>query len=300
MAAQGADDRTTAPALLEAWAPVEQELRRFLSDRRAELAAIDASAAVLVDEVVRLVDAGGKRIRPALCVWAHRAAGGSGGSPIVRAAAALELLHTFALIHDDVMDRSAERRGVPSTPAWFASHAPPGVDSRDYGVSVAILAGDLAAALAERQMRTCGASGEPLRVGLGRFDRMRAEMAAGQLLDLAGPGTGPGADRVAVLKTASYTTDGPVLVGTALAGAPPPVEEPLRRYARRLGEAFQLRDDVLDGDAGPEAADRVNALVDRAVASLDGAPLDAAGARGLAELASLLRIDAVARARGRG
>ena len=296
MVAPGADDQVTARSLLDVRAPVDAELRGFLADRRAEVFGVDPSAVVLVEEVLRLLSAGGKRIRPAMCVWAHRAAGGSDGPVIVRAAAALELLHTFALIHDDVMDRSLRRRGVDSTPAWFAGRAPPSVDPQTHGVSVAILVGDLAAALADRLMRTCGASEGPLRVALGRFDRMRVEMAAGQLLDLQGLGAGPNAERVASLKTASYTTEGPVLVGTALAEARPGIEEPLRRYASLLGEAFQLRDDVLDGDAGPDAADRVNALVGRALAELEGAPLAAHGAAGLAELASLLRID-VAQAR---
>ena len=81
---------------------------------------MDARAAVLTDELLRLLAAGGKRIRPALCVYAHRAAGGSDGPPITKAAAALELLHTFALVHDDVMDRTDESRGVESTHVRFA------------------------------------------------------------------------------------------------------------------------------------------------------------------------------------
>jgi geranylgeranyl diphosphate synthase type I len=271
--------------------PVDAELAGFLLERRAELAGMDPDAPALVDEIRRLIDAGGKRIRPALCFWAHRAAGGGGGPVVVRAAAALELLHTFALIHDDVMDASGERRGVASTHARFAVEAPAGVDPAGYGTSVAILVGDLAAALSERLLRTCDAPRGSLDLALGRFDRMRTEMAAGQLLDLRRSGAGGASGRVAALKTSSYTTEGPVLIATALAGATPAVESPLRAYARLVGEAFQLRDDVLDGEAGPDAAGRVNGLIDRGCDALAGAPLDAEGRASLAALAGMLRLE---------
>ncbi|HSJ49703.1 MAG TPA: polyprenyl synthetase family protein [Actinomycetota bacterium] len=283
-------ERSAAGALLaNVRDRVDAELEQLLGERRVELAALDRSAVALVDEIRRLLAAGGKRLRPALCLWAHRAAGGVDGPVVLRAAAALELLHTFALIHDDVMDRSELRRGVASSWAWFADAAPPATDPITYGTSVAILVGDLAAVLAEQTLRTCGAPPPPLALALDRFDRMRTEMAAGQLLDVRGAGAEP--DRVAALKTSSYTAEGPVLIATALAEAGPAVDGPLRVYARLVGEAFQLRDAVLDGDAEPDAATRVNELIDRATQVLVGAPLDARGANGLAELAGLLRLE---------
>jgi geranylgeranyl diphosphate synthase type I len=280
---------TTATTLLtDVRVLVDEELDRFLRQRGVELAALDPAAVALVDEVRRLLGAGGKRLRPAVCLWAHRAAGGAGGPAVVRAAAALELLHTFALIHDDVMDGSAERRGVPSTWARFAASAPPGTDPARYGTSAAILVGDLAAVLAEQLLRTCGGPPAALALALDRFDRMRTEMAAGQFLDVGGAGTDPA--RVAALKTSSYTAEGPVLIATALAEAEPAVETPLRVYARLVGEAFQLRDDVVDGDASPDSVGRVNDLLDRAVAALVAAPLEPEGAASLAELAGLLHL----------
>ncbi len=269
---------------------VEPVLSAFLADRRAELAGMDPAAAVLVDELLRLLAAGGKRIRPALCWWAHRAAGGTDGPSIVRAAAALELLHTFALVHDDVMDGSDRRRGIASTPARFAAEAPMGVDPATYGSSVAILVGDLAAVLSEQLLRTCGAAPGPLALALERFDRMRTEMAAGQFLDVASGPAGRATPRVAALKTSSYTAEGPVLVGTALAEAPPAVEGPLAVYARFVGEAFQLRDDALDGEAGADGVGRIGELVGRAVAALERAPLHAEAGAALVEIAGLLRL----------
>lgn len=286
-----APEATGIPALEIVRARVDPVVERFLDDRRAELAEMDPAATTLVDELRRLIAAGGKRIRPAMCFWAHRAAGGPDGATIDRTCAALELLHTFALIHDDVMDRADERRGVATTHARFALRAPTGADPAAYGAGVAIVVGDLAAVFAEQLLRSSGAPLGPLAEAFERFDRMRSEMAAGQLLDLAGGPTGASPPRVAALKTGSYTTEGPVLVGAALAEAGPAVEGPLRVYARLVGEAFQLRDDLLDGDAAPEAAGHLDELLERAAEALVGAPLRSEGADALTALAALLSIE---------
>lgn len=269
---------------------VDPVLEGFLAERRTEIGGMDAAAVALVDEIVRLLRAGGKRIRPALCFWAHRALGGPEDGPIIRACAALELLHTFALIHDDVMDRSAERRGVPTTHVRFASEAPSGAEPQAFGWSMAILVGDLAAVLAEQLLRTCGAPPERLASAQSRFDRMRAAMAAGQLLDLVGGRSGPAPPNLASLKTGSYTAEGPVSIGTSLAGAAPTDESPLLVYADRVGRAFQLRDDIVDRQAPSTAVAEVDALVGEAVEALRGAALRPEGARALAELALLLRL----------
>jgi geranylgeranyl diphosphate synthase type I len=247
---------------------------------------MDPSAPALVDELVRLLEAGGKRVRPAICFWAFTAAGGPQGDPIVRVCAALELLHTSALVHDDLMDRDDERRGVPSTHVRFAKEAPAGADPDAFGTAAAILVGDLALVLSERLMRTSGFAGDRLERAMSRFDRMRAEMAAGQFLDVSGS-----ADRVRVraLKTGSYTAEGPVLIGAALAGAGVDVEGPLRVFGRLVGEAFQLRDDVLDGDEDADRAAEVDDLLSRAARALGDAPLRRDGVEALIEIAELLR-----------
>ncbi|HSL66629.1 MAG TPA: polyprenyl synthetase family protein, partial [Actinomycetota bacterium] len=103
-----------APAALDSVRRrVDEALASFLQERRETMATIAPEAAEMVDELRRIVAAGGKRIRPAFCYWGYRAAGGDDDEPIVRAAAALELFNTFALIHDDVMDESETRRGEP-------------------------------------------------------------------------------------------------------------------------------------------------------------------------------------------
>jgi geranylgeranyl diphosphate synthase type I len=196
---------------------VDRTLEGFLLERREELAAIEPAAAAALDDVIALVRAGGKRLRPAFCYWGFRAAGGPDGEPIVRAAAALELLHTMALIHDDVMDDSPERRGEPATHVRRARElrATGALDPERVGRSVAILAGDLAAVLADQLLGEAGFGAERLVEAQREYHRMRMAMAAGQYLDLVPGSSGP---RAARLRGAAYTVEGPLVVG----GAAPP------------------------------------------------------------------------------
>jgi len=269
---------------------VDAVLATELRARRAELEALDPSAGILVEELERLVGAGGKRLRPAFCYLGYRAAGGRDGEPVVRAAAALELLHTFALVHDDVMDEAVERRGVETTQVRFARSFAGSSVGR--GRSAAVLVGDLAAVLAEALFRASGFPPERLDEAFVRFDRMRLEMAAGQYLDLLGAARRDlaSAEHVAELKTGSYTVEGPLLIGAALAGASDVVETPLLGYGRPAGEAFQLRDDVLDQEAPPGAAERVGTLVAEAIAALEGARLEPVAAAALRALAEAMRL----------
>lgn len=269
---------------------VDAVLTAELRTRRAELEALDPAAGVLVEEIERLLGAGGKRLRPAFCYLGYRAAGGEEGDPVIRAAAALELLHTFALVHDDVMDEAIERRGVETTQVRF-SRAFTGA-SGGRGRSAAVLVGDLAAVLAEALFRASSFPPARLAEAFVRFDRMRLEMAAGQYLDLLGAARRDlaSAEHVAELKTGSYTVEGPLLIGAALAGASGDVEARLLAYGRPAGEAFQLRDDVLDREAPPGATERVGALVAQAVDALEGARLEPVSAAALRSLAETMRL----------
>jgi geranylgeranyl diphosphate synthase type I len=176
-------------------AVVDEVLERHLAECSVDLARRDARAGVLVEEISRLVRAGGKRLRPAFCYWGHRAAGGAGpddpgiDEPIVRAASALELLHTMALIHDDLIDEATERRGVPSSASQLAEVAAERgmpVDHRRFGRSAALLAGDLAAVLADRLLLTSGFDPPAIARALVPYHEMRLDMAAGQVLEISG------------------------------------------------------------------------------------------------------------------
>ena len=175
-------------------ARVDTALAALLDARRDEIRRLDPAALPLVDEVGRLVGAGGKRLRPAFCYWGFRAAGGEDGEAIVRAAAALELLHTMALVHDDLIDGAKERRGVPSTAVWFSQQASelraPG-DPEEFGVSMAILVGDVSAVWADGLLLASGFSPDALVPALRVYHDMRERMAVGQYLDIGGAAGDP-------------------------------------------------------------------------------------------------------------
>lgn len=210
----------------------DDELVRYLSERRAGLP--DAEA--LISEMLRLTSAGGKRFRPSFCYWGFRASGAPHTDEIVRAAASLEILHTFAIVHDDIMDVSDERRGLPTT---FAKH----------GVNVALLVGDLALVLADDAFMASGFPPERLTGAFEAYSRMRQEVIAGQYLDIDAARreaiSVEEARRIAVLKSGRYSIEEPLAIGAALAGAPASLRAGLIRFGAPLGEAFQLRDDLL-------------------------------------------------------
>jgi geranylgeranyl diphosphate synthase type I len=286
------------PAALEAVrGRVDEVLASFLVARREEMVKLAPDAGVVVDEIRRLVAAGGKRIRPAFCYWGYRAAGGEEGEPIYRAGAALELFHTFAIVHDDVMDQSETRRGVPSTYARFAGARAGEPGALRYGRSVAVLAGDLAAVLADEALLDSGFPPDRLLPALRRYARMREEVAAGQFLDISGAAatSEAAAATVASLKTGAYTVEGPMHIGALLAGGGPEVLAALSQFAGPLGRAFQLRDDVLDQGEGmiPGAtAAEVNRLVRESRASLDHAAIVKEAAEALRSLAEALALPA--------
>ena len=220
-----------APTFEQLRDDVDRVLLGFLDTRRAEL----RESEILFDEIERMVRAGGKRIRPSFCYWGYRAAGATHDDAIVVAATALELLHTFALIHDDVMDGSAERRGEPTV---HVAH----------DVSTAILAGDLALVLADDLLMGADFSPEPMDDAFRIYSRMRREVIAGQFLDVRAAHSEVGeedARRIAVLKSGRYSVMEPLLVGAALAEAPHELRRSLAAFGERLGEAFQLKDDLL-------------------------------------------------------
>ena len=231
---------------------VERALFAFLEERRRAL----PDAEDLIAELERVARAGGKRLRPAFCVWGYRAGGGEDDEAIARAAASLELLHTFAIIHDDVMDRSPIRRGTPATYRQLAGgHGPMRGDVDRFGVSAAILAGDLALALAGELWWATGFPTESLLDATAIYHAMRAEVIGGQYLDLLaaarGDATPEETRRISVLKSGRYTVERPLLIGAALAAAPKDVRRALAAFGAPLGEAFQLRDDIIGAFGDP-------------------------------------------------
>jgi geranylgeranyl diphosphate synthase type I len=240
-------------------AGVRHVLDDFLERQRRSLAAVGEELMPVFDVVAGLL-AGGKRLRPAFCYWGWRAAGGPDWPEILAAATALELLQASALVHDDVMDGSDTRRGLPTVHRDFARrHAEAGWrgGADAFGLGAAILAGDLLLAWTDELFHDSGLPAVAQRRGQPVLDAMRTEVLAGQYLDLigqaAGDGTVASALRVAAYKSAKYTVERPLQLGAALAGAPPGTRltDGLSRYAMPVGVAFQLRDDILGAFGDP-------------------------------------------------
>jgi geranylgeranyl diphosphate synthase, type I len=251
-AASSTARRQTAPAeftgLLDGFRDkLDRELAAWLATKR-QAASGSREMLELIDGVGQLVTQGGKRLRPALVYYTCRACGGPPDEEALPVALATELLHTYLLIHDDIMDHAEVRRGQPSAHARFRqSHQSRGFhgDAQEFGRSVAILLGDLAHTWAVELFT----AGERSRELTRCFSAMSEEVIGGQYLELLVAQRRSAREeellRVLRLKSGRYTAERPIQLGALLAGAPEPVIAGLSRYGTGVGEAFQLQDDLL-------------------------------------------------------
>jgi len=307
---------STAPAMLAHVPAIDLAVRDALGELADELRAIDRALAPAADALVA-AGASGKRLRPALVCWsfaAHRGADGvAAGEAVLGAATAVELVHASALVHDDIIDHSATRRGRPSTHAGLAALHGAGWSgtAQDYGRSTAILIGDVLLAAAPRFLLRCDVAHDTLLRAHEAFVRLQVEVMAGQSLDVDAAARGT-ADRdqartIAMLKSGRYSVSRPLELGALLAGADPAVAASMLRVGDPLGVAFQLGDDLLGvfGDpevtGKPSGADLIEGkqtlLVAETLARLDGAGRDtfdrllgdpATGAEGVDRLRDLI------------
>jgi geranylgeranyl diphosphate synthase type I len=241
-------------AISEIVAPIDQRLIDVIRKEQAQWVSIDSS---LVDPFVsleKLIFSGGKRLRPAFFYWGHIGSGGDPDSPkVIDTAAAIEMLHAFALAHDDVMDRSESRRGEPSIWQRFAN-----LHTKEqwygnpvhFGEAVAILVGDLAHVLADKLMVHSSPTVSTL------WDELRMEVNIGQYLDVLSGAKGKfdhvSARRILEYKTGRYSVQRPLHIGAALAGRHGELHKMFTSYGRPVGVAFQLRDDLLGVFGDPE------------------------------------------------
>lgn len=252
---------TLRPDDFDAWRSdvrrsVLAELAQFVDRRCAELDAtrVDATAEILVDFV-----SGGKCLRSTF-LYLGWLCGAPASAAALRAAASLELMHAFALLQDDVMDSSPQRRGRPAAHLRFAQwHRDRGLSgsSQRFGESSAVLLGDLCLIWAEQMLRESGIAPDRLAGVWARYDAMRTELAVGQFADLTSdvrnmPELETVLD-VARRKSGNYTVRRPLEIGAALAGCDDATLTRLGRYGAAVGEAFQLRDDVLGVFGSPAA-----------------------------------------------
>ena len=292
---------------------VQAALDAFLDGQAERLAPLGADAVRMLDQA-RACVRGGKRFRASFCWWGYLAVAGEAGADeeaLLRACAALELLHASALVHDDVMDASDTRRGRPATHRAFeAQHRDAGWrgDPEQYGAAGAILLGDLLLTWADEMLRRCGLPAERVAAALGIFDLCRSEVVTGQFLDVSVQARGAADVNAAMTvlryKSAKYSVERPLHIGAALAGADAGMLERLSGFGLPLGEAFQLRDDLLGvfGDPDTTGKPAGDDLVEGKRTVIVALAMDAAPAEDAALLHDSLGtpLDAVAVDRLRG
>lgn len=242
-----------APSAIALASAVTDQLREYLRERRRDASYIGVDYSGLTAALEEFVVRGGKRLRPAFAYWGWRAVSPEEANPeVLRLFSALELLHACALVHDDVIDNSATRRGMPTVHMQFADlHR--GRDWRgsaeQFGLSAAILLGDLALVWADDIVGTADLPRDAQRRVQRVWADIRTEVLGGQYLDIVNESSG--ADSIAsamtvnTYKTASYTVSRPLQLGAAAAADRPDVLAAFHELGTDLGVAFQLRDDVL-------------------------------------------------------
>jgi geranylgeranyl diphosphate synthase type I len=235
------------PSLLTVAEAVEDRLELLFEGELARWAELSPDLASPLEALHRLVVDGGKRLRPAFCYWGFLGAGGDPtSSDVIDAGAAFEMLQAFALVHDDVMDGSSMRRGSRTAHLAFGDRHLATAwrgEARRFGEGVAILIGDLAHVYADQLLPRRNPAVQEV------WDELRIELNIGQYLDLLGTARADtdhvSARRIARYKSGKYTIERPLHIGAALAGRLDDLGEVLSRYGDPLGEAFQLRDDLL-------------------------------------------------------
>ena len=237
----------TPKAIANIVGPIDERLGEVIRKEQLFWQEVDSNLADPFVSLEKLVFSGGKRLRPAFFYWAHVGAGGDPSlSEATDIAAAIEMLHAFALAHDDVMDRSESRRGEPSIWQHFANLHNANKwygNSVHFGEAVAILVGDLAHVLADKLM----ADSSPRVSDL--WEELRMEVNIGQYLDVLSGAKGKfdqvSARKILEYKTGRYSVQRPLHLGAALAGRYEDLLEMFTAFGRPVGVVFQLRDDLL-------------------------------------------------------
>ncbi|WP_411102875.1 polyprenyl synthetase family protein [Streptomyces sp. cmx-4-9] len=251
---------------------VDRVLAGFVAAEAQALADIDTALGPVGDQL-HAATGHGKRLRAAFCYWGWRGAGQPDSDALVRAAAAIELVHAAAVVHDDLIDRSSTRHGRPTVHTALrepltdhdADRATARGPARGGASALAMLVGDLLISMAGQLFAGSGLPGAFLQRARPLWTVLARELVAGECLEILRTGCAPDAEasvKVIRYKTAKYTVEHPLQIGGLLAGAPPRLLRTYSDYGLPLGEAFQLRDDLLGlfGDpakTGKDPADDV-------------------------------------------
>lgn len=239
---------------------INGSLREFFDEESQYLREIGSELDPVADALGHFLLDSGKRLRPLFATIGFLGAGGELSPAIIRATASLELVHVCALIHDDVMDASDTRRGAPAIHKQFQSlHQAQALhgNGEQFGAAAAILLGDLALIWAAKALHESGAPTQSILRSLPVYDEMRVELMAGQYLDIYEQALASESVerslKVARFKSGKYSIERPLHFGASLAAnLSPTLIESYSNYGLPLGEAFQLRDDVIGVFGDPE------------------------------------------------
>lgn len=227
-------------------------LAAYLDDIIRDAREKDVFVAEALEYTKTMIMAGGKRLRPIMMYYGYKAVGGRDEDAIMRAAISIELIHSFLLIHDDIMDRDHLRHGIGTLHSHYGALSErlfSGVDHRHFGNSMALIVGDMIGALGNQVLFDAAFDPKLILRALSKLQSIIALTVVGQTRDVyieyAKRATEDEILRMYEYKTARYTVEGPLHLGAILGGGDPAILEGLSRYAIPLGIAFQIQDDIL-------------------------------------------------------
>ncbi|MDQ1283721.1 MAG: hypothetical protein QG620_69 [Patescibacteria group bacterium] len=231
---------------------LEPEMKKYFQRKMKQAEKVDPLAKEAIRLIADFTLASGKRIRPALVYYGYLGAGGKDGKEILEASMGIELIHSFLLIHDDIIDRDATRHGISTlheTYKKIGCRIAPGKNAEHFGNSMAMIAGDMAAAMANEIIFNAKFSPEILICALDKLQDIVYVTIPGEMLDVILEIKGRASEKEILRmyegKTSRYTFEGPLHLGAILAGADKKMLEGFSRYSLPLGKAFQIRDDIL-------------------------------------------------------
>ena len=231
---------------------IENALKEYLERERKRAITINLANVKIIDFIMDFCLRGGKRIRPILFIKGYQAVGGKNIKEIIRTSICIELLEAYLLIHDDIIDQAKKRRGGPT----FHKMCEVWKNDIHFGISSAIIAGDMISNLATKVIIESNFKKELKLKALSEFVQAELDCFHGELYDVILEKQNKIKEidflKMVSLKTASYTTQAPLIMGAILGEAKESQIEILRKYGALLGEAFQIIDDLL-GTYGDEA-----------------------------------------------
>ena len=228
---------------------IELRLKTFLDKKIVEAEKISDSSREIMQCIKDFSLRGGKRIRSILLIMAYKSLGGKNENAIIDIAVSAELMQSFLLIHDDIIDNDDLRRGGPTMHIIYAEKYKDHNNSKKFGESIAIIAGDLLVSLGNEIISKSDFDEEKRVKLLQKFNDIIKMTGYGEIIDiLLGLKTNVREEdilKMHKLKTAIYTIEGPLYMGAIAAGVSDEQLKKLTNYAIPLGQAFQIKDDIL-------------------------------------------------------